>query len=825
MAQPAKAELDKELLAPGPEQALLPQAKSLLFEPARTPMAQEAHLKRAASFILLHEDSTALAELGILLEGRPSERVQAEAHFLSGVARNHLGDNAQALSDFQFSLIQDSAYAPHTLFFCKGTVLYALGRYPEALECFLRVYPESIRTSEEGEVAFLTGASLLALNRYEEAAQAFRLFLAKTRNPVLLPEANYFFGLSEYYLGNLPEAGEAFRRVILAHPRFYFNRKSHSLLARPDPLPEEFAAFRGDSLAGQLQYTDEGLFLLSLCDYKAKNYAEAESLLRYLASYFPGSDHSAQGRLLYAITLFDQKKWGQAETVLTALAPGPFGAGALFRLGLIYTQNGHPIWATRAFERVVEEHPKSLYAPQSLYRLGELAYERKDYAYAADQFRQLIKEYPQSDLADDAELGLGWVSYRQKRFLEANQAFDAYVAANPSAPDLKGVLFRSGVSAFLAGDEESAILTLKKYSAAYPAQSDSALWLIAQSYERLGRPAQAVEAYREFLTAFPDHVLACEAWLDEGQALLDLSLFTPAREAFGEALKRARNPLQEDEARYQEEVAKAGKRGRTDPLRVAQSFIAHYPQSPRSPKLLLDIARFQQGLHKREPAMTTLSKLIETYPASSEALAGRLQRARLYEQRKDPAKAIDDYQAIFSSKDPDFAPRALLGLAGVYEGLKQYGPARDQLRRLLLDYWEADETNQALVEIGHSYFWEGRYAEALSAYQQAETRTNGRYRLEAQLGQGNCLLSEALYAKAVGTFLRLSHEQDIPPDLLVQSLYGQGAAQSALGDTTRALDAFTRALALTTDPQTKAQVQRQIDLLAQRGRGGPGGQE
>jgi len=818
-AQPTPSLLDVPLLPPGHEEALFLQAKVLLREPTRTSAFHDARLKRAVSFILLHEDSAALAELQPLQEAKASSPPGAQACFLSGVARFHLEDYLGALSEFQSSLTLDSSWSPHTVFFGKGSALYALGRYPEALGCFARIYPESIRTSEEGEVAYLTGASLLALKRHEEAAQAFRLYLSKTRNPSLLPEANFFLGLSEYSLGNLDQASQAFRRAILAHPRFFLRKDaSDKLGAHPGSLPPQPVPLHFDTLGGQHQYTDESLFLLSLCAYKGKRYVEAESLVTYLEAYFPGSGYSAQGKLLYAIALFDQKNWDKAEPALLLLVQGPDGAEALFHLGLLYAENGHPLWASRAFERVREEDSNGPYAPQSLYRLGEMAYERKDFAYAEHLFEQLIMDYPGNELADDAQLGLGWSAYRQKRFREASQAFDAYGEANPSAPGAQEAVFRSGVSAFLAGEEESAILALRKYATmGSGVKSDSALLVIAQSYERLKRPAKAVEAYREFLSTFLDHALSAESYLALGKALLELSDFRAARDAFGEAERRARSSLLQEEARYQGELAKAGRRGQMNPLSVAQSFLARYPDSPRSPKLLLDIAQYQQALHKRELALVTLDKLAESYPASPEALRAHLLRARIYEDMKEPSSAVDEYEAVILRRDPDYSPQALIGLAKVYQGLKQYELARDQLRRLLMDYWDADETSPALIEIGHSFYREGWYAEAMTAYQQAETRTKGRYRLEAQLGQANCLLEEALYAKAVGTFLRLSHEQDIPKDLLVQSLYGQGAAQSALGDTTRALDAFTRALDLASDPQTKAQLQRQIDLLAQRG--------
>jgi tetratricopeptide (TPR) repeat protein len=774
---------------------------------------------------LLHEDSSALAELGALrmapFQGKAglSSRIQAEADYLSGVARYHLGDYPRALSDFESSLARDSAYSPHTLFFCKGSVLYTLGRYAEALGCFARVYPDSIRTSEEGEVAFLTGASLMALKRHDEAAQAFRLFLAKTRNPALSPEANFFFGLSEYYLGKLPEAGEAFRRVILAHPRFYVHKSTKALLARPGPLPLQPVPLRHDTLRGQHFYTDEALFLLSLCDYKSGNPAEAESLLAYLNAYFPGSNFSLRAKLLNAIVLFDQRNWDKAEPALLSLAGGPFGAEALFRLGLIYSQNGNPRWAGRSFERVLEGHPESPYVSQALLRLGELAYERRDFAYAGSLFRRLIRDHPNSGLADDARLGLGWSAYRGKRYREAHQAFEAFAAANPSSPQAGQALFRSGVSAFLGGEEESAILALKKYAALdpVPAARDSALWLVAQSYDRLKRPAKAAEAYREFLSACPDHALVAESYLALGKALLESGEFKAAITAFDEAERTSRTEGLRDEARYRREIAKLGKRGQSDPLLVSEKFIARYPGSPRAPKLLLDIAEYQRAVRKGEKALATLARLEEDYPFSSEALRGHLLRARISEAMGDHSSAIREYQAALDRKDPEVSPQALLGLAGAYQGLRQYDIARDQLRRLLVDYWFAGETEEALLEIARSYDREGRYAEALEAYQNAETRTRGRRSLEAQLGQGNCLLGEALYAKAVGLFIKLSHQPDIPRDLLAQSLYGQGAAQSALGDTTRALDAFTRALDLTSDPQAKARLQRQIDLLAQRG--------
>lgn len=93
----------------------------------------------------------------------------------------------------------------------KGACLYRLGRYKEALECFV-VSPQNIQN------LLYIGKSYFALNQYQNALKTFREILARATNSEETFQACYWIGKCQYYLGHLTEAVACLKSFISVYP-------------------------------------------------------------------------------------------------------------------------------------------------------------------------------------------------------------------------------------------------------------------------------------------------------------------------------------------------------------------------------------------------------------------------------------------------------------------------------------------------------------------------------------------------------------------------------------------------------------------------------
>ena len=125
-------------------------------------------------------------------------------------------------------------------------------------------------------------------------------------------------------------------------------------------------------------------------------------------------------------------------------------------------------------------------------------------------------------------------------------------------------------------------------------------------------------------------------------------------------------------------------------------------------------------LHDYKQAITFYNILVRMYPETEEALAARSIIADLYEHKLgDLEAAIEEYRKLTSLPvDRVELKRAQLQIVSLYLRLKNYEQARIQAQTLI-DRWPLSmEASQARFQLGNAYYVEGRYSEAIAAYEQ-----------------------------------------------------------------------------------------------------------
>lgn len=80
--------------------------------------------------------------------------------------------------------------------------------------------------------------------------------------------------------------------------------------------------------------------------------------------------------------------------------------------------------AAEGFDRFLQSHPDSSYAPNALYWLAETYYVTRDFQTALDYFDDLLQRFPDSSKQGDALLKIGFSHYELENWNEARAALE-----------------------------------------------------------------------------------------------------------------------------------------------------------------------------------------------------------------------------------------------------------------------------------------------------------------------------------------------------------------------------------------------------------------
>jgi len=91
---------------------------------------------------------------------------------------------------------------------------------------------------------------------------------------------------------------------------------------------------------------------------------------------------------------------GAYEVLLKEYPTGKYGAEALYRMGLLYSNNLHDFRKSlEVYRRIIERYPESKFTPQAQFMIGYLhANELREYDKAREAYNTFLQKYPNHEL-------------------------------------------------------------------------------------------------------------------------------------------------------------------------------------------------------------------------------------------------------------------------------------------------------------------------------------------------------------------------------------------------------------------------------------------
>ncbi|MFH1147164.1 MAG: tetratricopeptide repeat protein [Pseudomonadota bacterium] len=189
------------------------------------------------------------------------------------------------------------------------------------------------------------------------------------------------------------------------------------------------------------------------------------------------------------------------EAYQTAIQQYPGSAEvprAYLQLGLVYQQMDYTYEASAYFHLVIKNYRNSPYIPYAHYYLGRLHLSKQDTEKARNEFETVISGFPESGVIEDTYLGLVEISIHEKEFEGAAENLDRLEGMRPGAYRKWPILlFQKGQIRLAANEFQEARSNFLRFLNISPGseKDDLAIYSIGETYEREGRPKEALRLY------------------------------------------------------------------------------------------------------------------------------------------------------------------------------------------------------------------------------------------------------------------------------------------------------------------------------------------
>jgi TolA-binding protein len=439
------------------------------------PQADEVRLAIGDLLYGSGECAAALAAYAELTSKHPQSALLAKAHLNTGWCAWKLGQTTDALKEFQqaFDLAQpkDRVLASEALF-KVADAQFTLGQYAEAVGNYQRLIGEYADTGLLDRALFQLGQTYQQARNAEAALITFQTLLEQHQGSPYAPETQFQIGvLYSGLLGNEAKARDAFRAVTAKYPQ--------------SDLAGRAALAVGES------FYREGKSDEAIAEFQKLIDAAPESELGQRAFYLRGRCQAQKGSA--------EKTQAEFSEFLTKYPKSPLAPDVQFWVADFYARRQDYINAQQQFDLLAKNYPTNELADVAQYMAGRAAYSRQDYKTAKESFEALIKTFTNSAWRCDALFSDGDALTELGQFESALVVFDLVTKQFGDCYLVCEAHGRKGDCLFTSKRFEEAAAS---YRAALDCavQAEAAMrnqlyYKLGQSYEQLGKLAEAYESY------------------------------------------------------------------------------------------------------------------------------------------------------------------------------------------------------------------------------------------------------------------------------------------------------------------------------------------
>ena len=518
------------------------------------------------------------------------------------------------------------------------------------------------------------------------------------------------------------------RRARLCVPLFLLTLVACSLLISQTKSPVTPSVAEEQDFAFALGLYRDGLYQL------------AHEQLQKFSETYPNSLKRSEALFLENECLFftehlSAARQGYAQ-YLREYPRSTYADDAWFRTGEIQLKAKQPSAAVASFKKVLDDFSDSDLAGEAAYWAGESYLQSEDFQNAIKYYTLSYENFPKNRVRDFALYSLAWTNQKRGSYPAAVQTYRTFLQEFPNSSLAASARIRIGECAFYAKDYRQALTDLADARGLIQDSTErgEAAYLIAESHYQLGDYSEAANQFRLFVDLYPAHKFVREASYSLGWALIKLQTFDSARTVFDRL------------SGGQDDIAHASlfRRGALEkqlgnPAAAEETFkqvIVGDSSGEFSDNAFYERGLLQYDAAKYTDAFVSFERVSQSYP-QSDVLGDAIRMAgeslvmlqRFAEARDRFSRALHVADLPFDSK-----------VAAEYQHgwcafkLNEYAAASTELHAFAAKYAAHPRAADAYFWAGEADYAQGKYSEAISAYNLVPS--NGSKKPEALYGLG-----------------------------------------------------------------------------------------
>lgn len=460
--------------------------------------------------------------------------------------------------------------------------------------------------------------------------------------------------------------------------------------------------------------------------YLEKDYAKASeyfSLFRkdylvldeFLASaiYYQGEAFSNSGQYDEAITSY--------RYVINNFTFSNFRDKATYKVGLLYYEKHDYTSAQDFFLQLNDDYPNSEFYGSSLYWIGEANTRLNKVEEAINYFKEAISYKQTNKFVDNSIYSLARLYEEIGDFTNAVTYYDELLSFYRESPLASQAQIRIGICYFHLKEYDSSILELSNplVKQLPPEKQSEALYLLANSYYRVGEYANAEKVYREVIQKYPASSFIREVKYAHAWSIFQQKKYLDAFKLFSVL------SLDDDsigvKSFYWKGEAKRYAGNEREALIIYEDFLKKCSESELVSSALYQIGVLLYTSGEYEKAAVALSKGVNTKDAEVRAkILTMLGEIEL--QKKRYQSALQYFNKIKESEIEDqlLVWRGLLGKGITLYYLNNYDEALSVLSDL--DFRAPNfESAKVTFYLAECFFAKKDFSQALSNYNKVST--------------------------------------------------------------------------------------------------------
>ena len=720
-------------------------------------------------------------EAGVLFDellNRHADSVHASsARFYRGRAWYEQGEFDKALSSLEKCAegVKDATLADDVAYWMAKCRLRQ-GAFPDAAERLTAAIAAHPQSDLLPEMYYDRAIALVQAGEPEAGVEALEEYRRRYADHSMDPDALHLLGATRHEQGRYDDSAAYCRAFIEQYPKHELVAEVVFLAAENDMLAGRFTEaargfdeflkrYPGDAQVVKAEYR------LGMALYNLQRFDEAEARLRKVVQNTGADEAFRPGLLALGDIHFQRSEWEQAERLLSDYLSGETVGGsaddALLKLGLALQRQEKHSEAIAVFSRLIDGSPDGPHRLQAVFERGQALAALKRFDEARKAFEQVLAEGGESRFKPYALNHLGSVAMRDGDFTAAAGFFEKVNESAGTPVDEGESLFNRGQALLAGGSFKEAESVLGELLERFPkhARAGSATAQLAIARSRQDRCPAALESIARIegeSGAKLSNTLRRAVQYEKAWCLRKVGRSDEAADTYRALLEgkgsddERRHALLDlagiefEAVRY--EVA-AGLLRQLDEAITGASFTE--PADMREQRTYqLAVCEFE--LKRYSEAAKLFEEFVGLFPASRLLASASFFCGEAYSALGDFNAAVPHLSRVVEGfpSDPVY-PASILRLGEGLAALQRWPRCEQVFSEYLSRFGDAERWFQAQFGVGWARENQGRYDEAIQAYEAVVARHQGPTAARAQFQIGECLFAKKQYDEAVRALLKV----------------------------------------------------------------------